>query len=102
MFNEKSSVWIRIYKILVIVSTVLMAIGGLVWSIGAATHYGYYYGTYFEFGEFLIFVLIVAVLALFNLTGGMLIVNFLNNVQLIREKLESGTQTSDGADLPEL
>lgn len=70
IFDEKSPVWIKIYKFLVVASAFIILIGGLSWVRG-----------------FIAFV-VISVLALFELISGMLAINFLNNVQIIREKLE--------------
>lgn len=73
IFDEKDSVWIKVYKFLVIASAFIILIGGLYWA-------------WFIAEGFLAVVFIV--LAFFELVSGMLVINFLNNVQIIREKLE--------------
>ena len=88
MFDEKNPIWIKVYKILVIVSAVVILIAGFIWAKEEATWYGSYYGEHFDFLEFLIYFAIVVVIAAVGYVSGMLVANFLSNVQTIREKLE--------------
>lgn len=86
MFDEKNPIWIKVYKILVIVSAVAILIAGFIWAKEEATWYSY--GSHFEFGEFLMYFAIAAAIAALDYVSGMLVANFLSNVQAIREKLE--------------
>ena len=86
MFDEKNPIWIKVYKILVIVSAVVILIAGFIWAKEEATWYRY--GSHFDSAEFLIYFAIAVAIAVVDYVSGMLVANFLSNVQTIREKLE--------------
>jgi len=89
MLNEKSNIWLKIFKILIIVMFFACIIFGFVAGIGDVT-------SEFldcEIGgdtifDFVVWFLIGIVGAFFELVGGMLILQLLNNVQIIRENIE--------------
>ncbi|MFR1534194.1 MAG: hypothetical protein ACLSTO_11540 [Bilophila wadsworthia] len=78
MFDEKSGIWIKIYKAAVIVLLFVCGIGGFV--VGTTTRT-------VGLGYFLCVIGGVAV-GFIQYILGMLIVNFFSNVQSIREHLE--------------
>lgn len=84
LLDEKNPIWIKVYKILVIVSAIAILIVGFILGVGEAT--SYIYGAHFD--EFLKYFGIAVVLAAWDYVSGMLVSNFLSNVQAIREKLE--------------
>ena len=89
MFDERNPIWIKIYKTVVILSAIAILIAGFIWAKEEATWYSSWSGkANFEFGEFIVYFAISAAVAAIELAAGMLSVNFLNNVQIIREKLE--------------
>ena len=87
MFNEKSSIWIKIYKTITLiifwlyvlagVVMFLMGLEGSLWWIDG----GIIDGIIGLAGSF--------IAGYITLVVNMLIIQFLNNVQLIREKLEN-------------
>ena len=87
MFNEKSSIWIKIYKTITLiifwlyvlagVVMFLMGLDGSLWWIDG----GIIDGIIGLAGSF--------IAGYITLVVNMLIIQFLNNVQLIREKLEN-------------
>ena len=87
--DEKNPIWIKIYKFIVIFGAIAILIGGIIWGCDEAT-YTYYYGykTGFDFLTFLMYAALSVVAAAVEWVSGMLVVNFLSNVQTIREKLE--------------
>lgn len=78
MFDERSPVWIKIFKFFVILSAVMILAGGFFLAVEEA----------YDMVEFVLYFGVAAVVAVVDMSGGMLVVNFLNNVQVIREKLE--------------
>ncbi len=98
MFNEKSGKWIRIFKIYtkvmfwlcisVAVVCCLSRWADGIWNITARWYPGFWYT-----GESVIDGLICLVgggiLAFAQLVVNMLILQYLNNIQIIREKVES-------------
>lgn len=72
-----------------IVTAAAILVGGIIWGCDEAT-YTYYYGykTGFDFLTFLMYFAGSVVAAAVEWVSGMLLVNFLSNVQTIREKLE--------------
>ena len=86
MFNEKSPVWIKLYKVLVILAAAAILIGGVFWGISEA--YSSYYHTIFDYTELALYVAIAVAAAGVEFVLGMLSVNFLSNVQTIRERVE--------------
>ena len=87
MFDERKPIWIKIYKALVITSAIIILLVGFFLAKEEATWYSY--GSHFELGEFIVYFAMVVAVAAIDLSAGMLVVNFLNNVQIIREKLEN-------------
>lgn len=89
MFNEKSTLWIRIYKYIAIVLCFVFCIFGLIAGIGDLSC---------EFldidiGGDTIFDLIIwfvgcSAIGWIQLVFNMLVIQLLNNVQIIREKAE--------------
>ena len=77
--NEKSDVWIQIYKAVVVVGAALILLGTLVVAVE----------TSYSIGEFLGTCVAGVFVAAVVLTTGMLSINFLSNVQIIREKMET-------------
>ena len=86
MFNEKSAKWIKIYKIFVIVSFFVLLLGGVLLGILDVTCV---VDIMYDDGiDLVIWTLSGVITAFLELVCGMLILNFLNNVQIIREKIE--------------
>ena len=87
MFNEKSSIWIKIYKTITLiifwlyvlagVVMFLMGLDGSLWWIDGGIIDG------------IIGLAVSFIAGYITLVVNMLIIQFLNNVQLIREKLEN-------------
>ena len=86
MFNEKKAIWIDIYKTIVILSFWGYLIGGIL--LGPIDGFGFI--EIFGLGGISLFLwpIVGVILAFTNLVSGMLIINFLNNVQAIRMKIE--------------
>ena len=93
MFNEKSSKWIRIFKVITIALFFCFIIAGLL--LGLDDGYCVFdfelcnveiVGS--EFGCLMVWLLIGIAAAFIQLVVNMLIIQLLNNVQTIREKLE--------------
>lgn len=90
MFNEKSARWIRIYKVLTLIAFWIFIVFGLVAGIGD-------YSCEFldidiggdTFFDVILWVVIGAIVAFCQLVANMLIIQLLNNVQIIREKIEN-------------
>ena len=78
MFNEKNPIWIKIFKIVVIVLFFISLLSGLLLLAADV----------FEEDMAFLAILIGAVAAFVELCVGMLAVNYLRNVQRIREILE--------------
>ena len=78
MFNEKSPIWIKIFKVIVIVLFFVCLLSGVIMTAAEV------------FDDELSFVgLLIGVAAAFvELCVGMLAINYLSNVQRIREILE--------------
>jgi len=78
MFNEKSPIWIKIFKVIVIVLFFVCLLSGVIMTAAEV------------FDDELAFVgLLIGVAAAFvELCVGMLAINYLSNVQRIREILE--------------
>ena len=92
MFDEESSIWIKIFKGFTIIICIGALIGGFIFL--------------FETGDPVFFGIMIAASVVVYITN-MLIIQFLNNVQIIREKLEQLTQQDSsplfgGNDLPNL
>lgn len=91
MFDEKSSKWIRIYKGITIALFFVFVLFGLIAGIGDAS------GEILDFGiggdddgflDFIIWLIVGAGVGFIQLVANMLLIQLLNNVQTIREKLE--------------
>lgn len=92
MFNEKSSAWIQIYKVIAIILFFGLVALGVIGGMGDATT------EFLDLGlggdddggmDFLAWVLICGGSGFILLTANMLVIQLLNNVQLIREHLET-------------
>ena len=88
-FNEKGKKWLSSFKIWIIIifwfEIIASGIFGFLDSLDGLTVIGYE----LEFLALPIWILIGVAVALFNKTINMLILQFLNNVNLIRENLEN-------------
>jgi hypothetical protein len=91
MFNEKNDCWIKIYKAIVIAIFFIWVIFGVVAGIGDAT------SEYLDVGiggdddlflDFFVWVAIGTFVGFVHLASNMIMIQFLNNVQVIRKKLE--------------
>jgi hypothetical protein len=92
MFDEKSGRWIKIYKILTIITFGICIAFGILAGIGDAS------ASFLDIGiggdddgffDFIVWVLIGGIVGFWQLVPNMLIIQFLNNIQIIREKIES-------------
>ena len=99
MFDEKSCKWIQIYKVLTIIIFLVIIAFGIIAGFGDgstlfldADPWPFYRSDileyYFELGDFIIWVLASGVVGIIQLASNMIVIQFLNNVQIIREKLE--------------
>ena len=91
MFDERNGRWISIYKGITIFLFFAIALYGLIGAIGDTTT------EYLDIGlggdddgvaDFMTWLLLYGFIAGIQLVINMLIINFLNNVQIIRETLE--------------
>lgn len=90
MFNEKSEKWIKIYKtISIVVFWCWVAVGVFAAydNIAIGNIFDIYIGGYFL--PSVVLVLCGIALGYIQLVVSMLIIQFLNNVQTIREKIEN-------------
>ena len=78
MFNEKSPIWIKIFKTIVIVLFFVFLLGGFIMMAADMV----------DEDEAFLYILGSVVIAFVELCVGMLSINFLSNVQRIREILE--------------
>ena len=92
MFDEKSTKWIKIYRGITIVIFWICVVGGLLGGIGDAT------AGFLDFGlggdddgflDLIVWVLGIGGFGCIQLVVNMLIIQLLNNVQIIREKIEN-------------
>lgn len=90
-FDEKDRKWIRWYKVVAIALFFIYALFGLIAGIGDSS------AEYLDIGiggdddgflDFILWVLIFGGIGYVQLVANMLIIQLLNNVQLIREKIE--------------
>ena len=85
MFDETSGTWIKIYKVVTIVLFWLFMVGAVIAGIMSIANARYdsdvIYGIITAIG--------IALVGFIQLVTNMLVVQFLNNVQTIRETLES-------------
>ena len=86
MFDEKSGVWIKIYRIYTIVMFWVLLIVGFILCCVAWSDELYIIEDYFLNG--LLFLLAGAFLAFTQLIINMLIIQLLNNIQQIRQKVD--------------
>ena len=86
LLDEKNPIWIKIFKILVIVTAAVILVGGIILSLVTTTskHDGV---VSFDFLIFILCFVGSCVAAFTELVSGMLIVNYLNNVQTICKKV---------------
>lgn len=92
MFDEKSGKWIRIYKGITVAAFWIYIIFGLVAGIGDSS------ASFLDIGlggdddgflDFVVWVLAGGIIGYVQLVVNMLVIQLLNNVQIIREKLEN-------------
>ena len=88
MFDERSSIWIKIYKAVVIILAFAIIILGVLWAADEACPTYQFSMVDLDFPMFAKYSGIVLIVAFAELASGMLTVNFFNNVQAIREKLD--------------
>ncbi len=89
MFNEKSTKWIKTLKTFTIVMFFVFLLAALVLSIISWSGAELLFDDAAAFFEGLIFLGIGAFVAISQLVINMLIIQLLNNVQIIREKIEN-------------
>ena len=95
MFDEKSTKWIKLYKMFIIVSFWVLLLGGVLLGI---LDCACVIDVIYEDGiDVVVWSLAGATIAFWELLCGMLILSFLNNVQIIREKIEKCESTWDGS-----
>lgn len=89
MFDEKSCKWIHFYKVITIVTFFAFIVFGIIAGIGDASceflDKDLGGDTFFDF---VIWVLAGGAVGFIQLAFNMLVIQLLNNVQIIREKLE--------------
>ena len=92
MFDERSEKWIRIYKGITVAFFWICVVGGVLGGIGDAT------ASFLDFGlggdddgflDLIVWVLGIGGFGCIQLVANMLIIQLLNNVQIIREKIEN-------------
>lgn len=90
LFNERSSQWIKIYKYIVVALFWIYIFIATLFGIGdaSATFMDFDIGGDDGFLDFILWVIIGGGAAFIQLVVNMLVIQFLNNVQLIREKIE--------------
>lgn len=89
MFDERSKVWIKVLKIVVVATFCIFALAGIVFGISDMAC-GFVDADIIGddgLGDLLIWVIIFGIPAALDLSVGMLMVNFFTNVQDIREKV---------------
>lgn len=88
LLDEKNPIWIKIFKILVIVTAAIILVGGIILSLVTtiSKHDGV---VSFNFLIFILCFVVSCIAAFAELISGMLIVNFLNNVQTICQKVSN-------------
>ena len=89
MFDERSKVWINVFKNVVVATFCIFALAGIVFGISDMSC-GFVDADIIgddSIGDFLIWVIIFGIPAALDLSVGMLMVNFFTNVQDIREKV---------------
>ena len=92
LFNEQSERWLKFYKGITITVFFIIAILGLIAGIDDMTGFLYVFDGDIlsgdEFIDFMAWVLIGEAAAFCYLVVNMLIIQFLQNVQMIRKRLE--------------
>ena len=98
MFDEKSCKWIQIYKVLTVIIFLVIIAFGIIAGFGDGTTLFLdedpwpgndgILDDYFELGDFIIWILASGIVGFIQLVSNMLVIQFLNNVQIIREKVE--------------
>ncbi len=95
MFNEKSNVWIQIYKGITIAQFIVSVLSGMIIGALEASRLWYMNTSLLFFLRerggiinFFVWIILGFVIGFVPLVVNMLIIQFLNNVQLIREKVE--------------
>ncbi|MBQ9858204.1 MAG: hypothetical protein IJO77_04310 [Oscillospiraceae bacterium] len=92
MFNEKSNGWINIYHGVVITLFILIISFGVIGAFGDAS------AEFLDIGlggdddgilDFMVWILISGIMGVVYLVTNMLIIQLLNNIQIIREKMEN-------------
>ena len=89
MFNERSQIWIRIFKTVVVVIFFIFALAAVVFGISDVTC-GFIDVDIIGddgLGDFFVWIVILGIPAVMDLSVGMLMVNFFTNVQDIRQKV---------------
>ncbi len=91
MFDERSEKWIKIYKGITVTLFWIYIIFGVIAGIGDSSTGFLDIGIGGDddgFFDFIVWVLASGFVGFFQLVANMLIIQFLNNVQIIREKIE--------------
>lgn len=78
MFDERNGRWIRIYKGLAIAAFFICLAIGIIYGIAEA----------WSFSVFIVFAALGGFIGFVQLAGNMLLIQFFNNVNIIREKIE--------------
>ena len=92
MFDEKKDIWITIYKYLVIAIFCACIIFGIIAGVSDSNAGRYDVGIGGDddgFCDFIVWVLIGGVVGFAHLFVNMVVIQFLNNVQIIRKKIEA-------------
>lgn len=89
MFNEKNPIWIKIYKIAIIVTFVACLVTAIVLPICSFNDAELLMCDDYAEIEALILFVAGVITAFATLASNMIILQFLNNVQVIREKLDN-------------
>ena len=91
MFDETDGKWIKIYKIVAVARFLIIVVFGLIAGIGDSS------ANFLDIGiggdddgalDFLVWLLVCGFVGCIQVVIDMLIIQFLNNVQIIREKIE--------------
>ena len=91
MFDEKSRKWIEVYKCLTVITFFVFIALGIVAGIGDAadSFLDLDLGGCTIVFDFLVWAIIGIIVGFIQLTFNMLVIQLLNNVQVIREKVEN-------------
>lgn len=91
MFDETNDKWIKIYKVITIILSFGILLFSFIAGIGDAS------GNYLDIGiagdvdgffEFIVWILVGAVVGTIHLVVNMLFIQLFNNIQIIRKKVE--------------